>query len=182
MDDVIKYNGEIIDKTFAINNKIEFVGQTNELLICGNLHKQLGLNAKVLHNYNYNYDIEIDNTDNTKEFLECKFDNNVSHTNNFYFEIYDMKNQCLTGVYNKDMEIYYSHTFKENGVYKMLYAKRKVFDTTLKKMATMYRQNKDIIRLFINNRNQNKALLVDKDIFISHFKGNIMTLQPIFRW
>jgi hypothetical protein len=62
-----------------------------------------------LHNYNYNYDIEIDNTDNTKGFLECKFDNNVSHTNNFYFEIYDMKNQCLTGVYNKDMEIYYSH-------------------------------------------------------------------------
>ena len=44
-----------------------------------------------------------------------------------------MKNQCLTGVYNEDMEIYYSHTFKENGVYKMLYAKRKVFDATLKK-------------------------------------------------
>ena len=46
MDDVIKYNGEIIDKTFAINNKIEFVGQTNELLICGNLHKQLGFKCQ----------------------------------------------------------------------------------------------------------------------------------------
>jgi hypothetical protein len=85
--------------------------------------------------------------------LECKFDNGVSETNNFYFEIFDIKNNCLTGVYNKNMEIYYSHTYKENGVYKMLFAKRKVFDETLKKMATMYRHNRNIIRLYINNRN-----------------------------
>lgn len=103
-------------------NDKNLLGTLNELLITGNLCR-LGFAAYVLNNKDENFDVSFSFKD--KNFkCECKLDMRAETTNNFYFEVFNYTYNRPTGLFNKDMQTFYTHTYFKNGVCYFLFGKR----------------------------------------------------------
>lgn len=171
----------MIEKVFKNQKNKNLLGTANELLISGNLANK-GYQTKVLNDRNPNYDISI-TKDNQTNYIECKLD--LYPSNNFYFEYWNFTYNRPTGINNENKETLYSHTFKRNGKYFAIIAKRKIFIDVLKQIL---KHHPEKIRRYNNTYYVNgslkgdRAYIVDKDIFLKYFNGAIIELQPQFKW
>lgn len=174
---------DFITKVLTRNSNKNYKGLSNELLISGNLHKA-GYTTKVLNDFNPSYDIKATKADK-QYYIECKLDALVEHTNNFYFEYWNYTYNRPTGINNNDLETIYSHTYKIDGRYYHLIAKRKHFVKALKEVLK-YEPTK--VKIYNNTYYVNgkvtgdKAYIVDRNTFLRYFKGYNRQLNPSFRW
>lgn len=171
----------MIDRVFNYITNKNKLGTANELLISGNLTNR-GYYVKVLNDRNPNYDLLI-KKDGKQNFIECKLD--LYPSNNLYFEFWNFTYNRKTGIDNDNQNTLYSHTFKMNGKYYAIIAKRKVFISAVKQIKKnfpekIYRYNNTFFR--DGTIKGDAAYIVDKDIFLKCFKGQIIELKPLFRW
>lgn len=171
----------MIDRIFNIQKNKNLLGTANELLISGNLN-YIGYTTKVLNDRNPNYDIHIAK-DSKYNYIECKLD--IYPSDNFYFEYWNFTYNRPTGINNDNLNILYSHTYKKDGEYFAIIAKRKTFISTIKQILKDFPEK---IRRYNNTYYVNgeikgdAAYIVDKEIFLKCFKGNNIKLRPIFKW
>lgn len=160
-------------------NNTKDKGTVNELLIAGNLIRYK-FKVNVNEDNNPNYDLTI-NKGNKTSYVECKLDNRSHITGNFYFELWSCTFNRYTGVLNNDMNTVYSHTYCINGEYYALIGKRKLFYEALKQLKPYIKHYNNTYK--INGKLKgDKAVIINKKLFIKHFKGYNIKLKPKFAW